>query len=242
MAPPSSVVVNDLDVGRTGIGPAKTDPKLIVDPDAVLPLPVALPGLQPVARGHLQVLQDVSLVEPVLDYLCQVADLREIYFLWRPFLRDPGDEMVLEVTVGAQASRIVTHNVWDFQGVEAKFGNPNHGAGRVPDGGTKEAMSTLSLRLPKSLHERARVLAEQEGVSINQLIATALAEKISAWTRSATSKSVPHVAGVRRFCAPWNRHQTSSLSRVTSSRPMAGRVTKASCGRGRHNEGFLLTR
>jgi len=41
-------------------------------------------------------------------------------------------------------------------------------------------MSTLSLRLPRSLHERARALAEQEGVSINQLIATALAEKISA--------------------------------------------------------------
>jgi hypothetical protein len=41
-------------------------------------------------------------------------------------------------------------------------------------------MSTLSLRLPKSLHERARELARQEGVSINQLIATALAEKISA--------------------------------------------------------------
>jgi len=41
-------------------------------------------------------------------------------------------------------------------------------------------MSTLSLRLPKSLHERARALAQQEGVSINQLIATALAEKISA--------------------------------------------------------------
>jgi len=41
-------------------------------------------------------------------------------------------------------------------------------------------MSTLSLRLPESLHERARELAKQEGVSINQLIATALAEKISA--------------------------------------------------------------
>ena len=41
-------------------------------------------------------------------------------------------------------------------------------------------MSTLSLRLPESLHERARELAQQEGVSINQLIATALAEKISA--------------------------------------------------------------
>ena len=41
-------------------------------------------------------------------------------------------------------------------------------------------MSSLSLRLPESLHQRARELAQQEGVSINQLIATALAEKISA--------------------------------------------------------------
>lgn len=41
-------------------------------------------------------------------------------------------------------------------------------------------MSTLSLRLPESLHDRARQLAEREGTSINQLIATALAEKISA--------------------------------------------------------------
>jgi len=41
-------------------------------------------------------------------------------------------------------------------------------------------MSTMSLRLPESLHERARELAKREGVSINQLIATALAEKVSA--------------------------------------------------------------
>lgn len=41
-------------------------------------------------------------------------------------------------------------------------------------------MSTLSLRLPDSLHATARTLAEQEHVSINQLIATAVAEKISA--------------------------------------------------------------
>jgi len=41
-------------------------------------------------------------------------------------------------------------------------------------------MSTLSLRLPDSLHETARVLARQEHVSVNQLISTAVAEKISA--------------------------------------------------------------
>ena len=41
-------------------------------------------------------------------------------------------------------------------------------------------MSTMSLRLPDSLHERAREVASREGTSINQLIATALAEKLAA--------------------------------------------------------------
>ena len=41
-------------------------------------------------------------------------------------------------------------------------------------------MSPIFLRLPESLHQRARTPASREGVSINQLIATALAEKISA--------------------------------------------------------------
>lgn len=41
-------------------------------------------------------------------------------------------------------------------------------------------MSALSLRLPESLHRKVRELAEREGVSINQFIATAVAEKMSA--------------------------------------------------------------
>lgn len=41
-------------------------------------------------------------------------------------------------------------------------------------------MSTISLRLPESLHDKARELAKQENVSINQFVATALAEKLSA--------------------------------------------------------------
>lgn len=41
-------------------------------------------------------------------------------------------------------------------------------------------MSTISLRLPESLHRKARELAEQEGISLNQLIATSLAEKMAA--------------------------------------------------------------
>ena len=37
-------------------------------------------------------------------------------------------------------------------------------------------MSTMSLRLPESLHRKVRELAEQDGVSINQFVTTALAE------------------------------------------------------------------
>jgi hypothetical protein len=41
-------------------------------------------------------------------------------------------------------------------------------------------MSTLSLRLPESLHKHVKELASREGISINQFIATAVAEKMSA--------------------------------------------------------------
>ena len=41
-------------------------------------------------------------------------------------------------------------------------------------------MSAISLRLPDSLHSRARVLSKRDHVSINQFVATAVAEKISA--------------------------------------------------------------
>ena len=41
-------------------------------------------------------------------------------------------------------------------------------------------MSTLSLRLPDSLHEEIKSLAKKEGMSINQFISSAVAEKMSA--------------------------------------------------------------
>jgi len=42
-------------------------------------------------------------------------------------------------------------------------------------------MSTLSLRLPDSLHEQIKKLAKEDGISINQFIASAVAEKASAF-------------------------------------------------------------
>jgi len=46
-------------------------------------------------------------------------------------------------------------------------------------------MSTLSLRLPDSLHDGVRKLAKKDNISINQFVATALAEKMSALTTEA---------------------------------------------------------
>jgi hypothetical protein len=41
-------------------------------------------------------------------------------------------------------------------------------------------MSTLSIRLPNSIHQHAKRLAHDEGISVNQLVSSALAEKLSA--------------------------------------------------------------
>jgi putative PIN family toxin of toxin-antitoxin system len=60
-------------------------------------------------------------VDDILDYLCRVALRRRIHFLWRPFLQDPDDDMLLELAVESESDHIVTHNLRDFVGIE-KFG------------------------------------------------------------------------------------------------------------------------
>jgi len=53
-----------------------------------------------------------------LRYLASQAHLQEIHFLWRPFLPDPNDDMLLELAFAASCRYIVTHNVKDFRGSE----------------------------------------------------------------------------------------------------------------------------
>jgi putative PIN family toxin of toxin-antitoxin system len=52
-----------------------------------------------------------------LRFLTTMAHLQDIHFLWRPFLRDPADDMVLELAVASGARFIVTHNIKDFDRV-----------------------------------------------------------------------------------------------------------------------------
>ena len=75
-------------------------------------------------------------------------------------------------------------------------------------------MSTLSLRLPNSIHRHAKRLAEEEGISVNQLISLAVAEKLSAIDTDrylATRASRASVSKFRRV-----------LSKVPASAPDRG--------------------
>jgi putative PIN family toxin of toxin-antitoxin system len=60
-------------------------------------------------------------VNDFLNYHCSVARLHEIFFLWRPHLRDPSDDMLLELALKAGCDSIVTYNKRDFRGAE-QFG------------------------------------------------------------------------------------------------------------------------
>ena len=60
-------------------------------------------------------------VDDVLDYLCSVAIKQEVFYLWRPTLRDPKDDLVLELAVAAQCRDVITFNLKDFAGSE-RFG------------------------------------------------------------------------------------------------------------------------
>jgi putative PIN family toxin of toxin-antitoxin system len=61
-------------------------------------------------------------VEIFLDAVMAMAKPVKTHFLWRPQLRDLGDEMVLETAVNGRADGLVTFNVRDFGTVPARFG------------------------------------------------------------------------------------------------------------------------
>ncbi len=69
-------------------------------------------------QEHLSSGQSPDDVQAFLRYLASQAHLQDIHFLWRPFLPDPNDDMVLELAFAAGSRYIVTHNTKDFRGSE----------------------------------------------------------------------------------------------------------------------------
>jgi predicted nucleic acid-binding protein len=57
-----------------------------------------------------------------VDCLTALIEPVKTHYLWRPALRDPNDEMVLEAAVNGRADSIVTFNLRDYGDVPGKFG------------------------------------------------------------------------------------------------------------------------
>ena len=72
-----------------------------------------------IKREHLAI--DHARAEDVVDYICEIASQQQVHFMWRPYLRDPKDDLVLEAAVAAEATHIVTFNTKDFEGI-GRFG------------------------------------------------------------------------------------------------------------------------
>jgi putative PIN family toxin of toxin-antitoxin system len=64
---------------------------------------------------------DAADVQTLIDFHCSVATHHQIFFLWRPYLPDPKDDMVLELAVTAGCDSVVTFNIRDFVDIE-RFG------------------------------------------------------------------------------------------------------------------------
>ena len=69
-------------------------------------------------KEHLPPGRNASDALGFVRYLASRAHLQEIHFLWRPFLPDPNDDMLLELAFAAGCRYIVTYNVKDFHGSE----------------------------------------------------------------------------------------------------------------------------
>ena len=65
---------------------------------------------------------DLEQVGIFVDAVIAMSEPVESHFIWRPQLRDPGDELVLEAAVNGHADAIVTFNQRDFGAIPQRFG------------------------------------------------------------------------------------------------------------------------
>lgn len=64
---------------------------------------------------------DTVVIDNIIDYICKIGSERKTFYLWRPFLRDPKDDFILELAVESQSKYIITYNKKDFKGCQ-QFG------------------------------------------------------------------------------------------------------------------------
>lgn len=81
-------------------------------------VPLILEYEEAIKRNKSKINLTKSEIEEVIDYICLISEKHEIYYLWRPFLKDPHDDMVLELAVESESDFIISYNKKDFTGIE----------------------------------------------------------------------------------------------------------------------------
>lgn len=89
--------------------------------DYVLSVPLIIEYEDVLKRENSKIVLSLESINNVLDRLCFHAELREIFYLWRPYLNDPKDDLVLELAVESNCDSIITYNLKDFKNID-KFG------------------------------------------------------------------------------------------------------------------------
>lgn len=89
--------------------------------DLHISVPLVLEYEEVLLRQELRLGLTSQDVDDLLDAICALAEHHQIHFLWRPFLQDEKDEMLLELAVASSCDYLVTYNKGDFRGAE-KFG------------------------------------------------------------------------------------------------------------------------
>ncbi len=89
-----------------------------VDFQPVVSVPLFVEYRATLLRSENLLQRPAQQAEAFLDFLLAIRHLQEVFFLWRPALPDPDDDLILELAVAAGCEYIITHNLRDFRGVE----------------------------------------------------------------------------------------------------------------------------
>jgi putative PIN family toxin of toxin-antitoxin system len=86
----------------------------------LISVPLVLQYEEVLLRPEITKLCGVCVDEMIdlVDTLCFVGEAVDLTYGWRPLLRDPGDEMVLETAMLGRADTLLTFNIRDFVGAE----------------------------------------------------------------------------------------------------------------------------